>query len=172
MWYLINSWKVLSENPQPPSLKKSKNPLPPKNSKSVGHPYFSTSKIFQPLPAERGGRTLWNSLFLTTDHHLHFLGKALTNRVRMYLAYLKLQIAIFDHLLIVRSQAHVFNFLRTWSNFKKLSIHKKKLYGPFSWMEFSCVKAREPIRGGSLLYTTKFPEIPDTTFSDLRRMKG
>ena len=131
MWYLINSWKVLSENPQPPSLKKSKNPLPPKNSKSVGHPFFSTSKIFQPLPAERGRRILWNSLFLTTDHYLHFLGKALTNRVRMYLAYLKLQIAIFDHLLIVRSQAHVFNFLRTWSNFKKLSIHKKNFMVPF-----------------------------------------
>ena len=79
---------------------KIQNPLPPKNSKSVGHPFFSTSKIFQPLPAERGRRILWNSLFLTTDHYLHFLGKALTNRVRMYLAYLKLQIAIFDHLLM------------------------------------------------------------------------
>ena len=30
----------------------------------------------------------------------------------------------------------------------------------------------EPLRGGSLLFTTKFPEIPGTHFIDLRRMKG
>ena len=30
----------------------------------------------------------------------------------------------------------------------------------------------EPLRGGILLFTTKFPEIPDTYFTDLRNMKG
>ena len=30
----------------------------------------------------------------------------------------------------------------------------------------------EPLRGGSLLFTTKFPEIPGTHFTDLGRMKG
>ena len=30
----------------------------------------------------------------------------------------------------------------------------------------------EPLRGGSLLYTTKFPEIPGTHFFELGRMKG
>ena len=30
----------------------------------------------------------------------------------------------------------------------------------------------EPLRGGSLLFTTKFPEIPGTHFIDLRQMKG
>ena len=30
----------------------------------------------------------------------------------------------------------------------------------------------EPPRGGSLLFTTKFPEIPGTHFIDLGRMKG
>ena len=30
----------------------------------------------------------------------------------------------------------------------------------------------EPIRRGSLLFTTKFTEIPGTHFSDLGRMKG
>ena len=30
----------------------------------------------------------------------------------------------------------------------------------------------EPLRGGSLLLTTKFPEIPGTHFIDLGRMKG
>ena len=28
----------------------------------------------------------------------------------------------------------------------------------------------EPLRGGSLLFTTKFPEIPGTQFIDLGRM--
>ena len=30
----------------------------------------------------------------------------------------------------------------------------------------------EQLRGNSLLFTTKFPEIPGTHFIDLRRMKG
>ena len=30
----------------------------------------------------------------------------------------------------------------------------------------------EPLRGGSLSFTTKLPEIPGTHFIDLRRMKG
>ena len=30
----------------------------------------------------------------------------------------------------------------------------------------------EPLQGDSLLFTTKFPEIPGTHFTDLGRMKG
>ena len=30
----------------------------------------------------------------------------------------------------------------------------------------------EPLRGGSLLFTIKFPDIPDTHFTNLGRMKG
>ena len=30
----------------------------------------------------------------------------------------------------------------------------------------------EPLQGSSLLFTTKFPEIPGTHFIDLGRMKG
>ena len=30
----------------------------------------------------------------------------------------------------------------------------------------------EPFRGGSLLFTTKFPGIPGTNFIDFERMKG
>ena len=30
----------------------------------------------------------------------------------------------------------------------------------------------EPLLGGSLLFTTKFPKIPGTHFNDLGRMKG
>ena len=49
---------------------------------------------------------------------------------------------------------------------------KQKLYGPFSWMGFNCLKATEPLRGGSLPFTTKLPEILGTHLIDLRRMKG
>ena len=51
-------------------------------------------------------------------------------------------------------------------------IFKKKLYGPFLRMEFNYLKARATSSiGGSLLFTTKFPEIPGTHFIDLERMK-
>ena len=30
----------------------------------------------------------------------------------------------------------------------------------------------QPLRGGSVLSTIQFPEIPGTYFTDLRRMKG
>ena len=31
----------------------------------------------------------------------------------------------------------------------------KKHYGTFLWMGFNCFKATEPLRGGTLLFTTK-----------------
>ena len=36
----------------------------------------------------------------------------------------------------------------------------------------STASSLEPLREGSLLFTTKFPEIPGTHFIDLGRMKG
>ena len=36
----------------------------------------------------------------------------------------------------------------------------------------STVSRLEPLCGGSLLFTTKFPEIPSTHFIDLKRLKG
>ena len=32
-------------------------------------------------------------------------------------------------------------------------------YGPFLWMEFNCLKATEPLREGTLLFTNKLPSI-------------
>ena len=52
---------------------------------------------------------------------------------------------------------------------KKLFL--KKLHGPFLLMGFNCLKNTEPLRGSSLLFTTKFPEIPGTYWIDLGRMK-
>ena len=48
---------------------------------------------------------------------------------------------------------------------------KKNFMAPFcGWG--STVSRLEPLWGGSLLFTTKFPEIPGTHFIDLRRMKS
>ena len=51
-------------------------------------------------------------------------------------------------------------------------VFKKMLYSPFLWMGFNCLKATEPLHGGSLLFITKFPEIPSTHLVNLRKMKG
>ena len=48
----------------------------------------------------------------------------------------------------------------------------KKLYGPFLWMGFNCIKATESLRGSNLLFTTKIPEIPSTHLIDFGRMRG
>ena len=50
--------------------------------------------------------------------------------------------------------------------FKKYLANKKKN----GWG--STASRPEPLQGGSLLFTTKFPEIPGTHIIDLGRMKG
>ena len=48
---------------------------------------------------------------------------------------------------------------------------KKNFMAPFyGWG--STASRLVPLRGGSLLFTTKFPDIPGTHFVDLGRMKG
>ena len=50
---------------------------------------------------------------------------------------------------------------------------KKKIYGPFLWMGFNCLKATdESPRGDSLLFTTHYPGVPGGHLIDLGRMKG
>ena len=39
-------------------------------------------------------------------------------------------------------------------------------------MGFNCLEAAEPLRGDSLPFNVKFPEIPDTHLIHLGRMKG
>ena len=48
---------------------------------------------------------------------------------------------------------------------------KKKNYGPFYGWGSTASRVKPPC-GGSLIFTTKFPEIPGTHFIDLGRMKG
>ena len=35
----------------------------------------------------------------------------------------------------------------------------QKIYGPLLWMEFHCLKATDPVWGGSLLFTTESPGV-------------
>ena len=52
-----------------------------------------------------------------------------------------------------------------------VEIKKTNFMAPFyGWG--STASKLEPLRGGSLLFTTKFPEIPGAHFIDLGRMKG
>ena len=48
----------------------------------------------------------------------------------------------------------------------------KKLYGHSLWVGFNCLKGTEPLREGSLLFTTKLPKIPGAHLIDLGRIKG
>ena len=48
---------------------------------------------------------------------------------------------------------------------------KKNFMAPFYGWD-STASRLQPLRGGSLLFTTKFPEIPSTHFIDLGRMNG
>ena len=48
----------------------------------------------------------------------------------------------------------------------------KKTYELFFYGWGSTASRLEPLQGDSLVFTTKFPEIPDTHFIYLRRVKG
>ena len=48
----------------------------------------------------------------------------------------------------------------------------KKLFGPFLWMGFNCLKTTEPMRGDSLLFNTLSPGVLGTYLIDFGRMKG
>ena len=47
-----------------------------------------------------------------------------------------------------------------------------KLYGPFLWRGFNCLKATESLQGDGLLFTKTPPGDPSIHFIDLGRMKG
>ena len=55
-----------------------------------------------------------------------------------------------------------------WVSFKLQIKNFMALF--FGWG--STASRLQPLRGGSLLFTIQFPEIPGTHFIDLRRMKG
>ena len=53
----------------------------------------------------------------------------------------------------------------------KLKKQQQQLYGFFLQIVFNCLKARATSRG-TLLFTTKFSEIPCTHFINLNKMKA
>ena len=53
----------------------------------------------------------------------------------------------------------------------KVKLKKNNFMAPFyGWG--STASRQVPLRGGSLLFTNKFPDIPGTHFINLGRMKG
>ena len=58
-------------------------------------------------------------------------------------------------------------FLKHMENGNQRNVWKK-IYGPFLWMGFNCLNATETLEGGSLLFTTKFPESPGDPLIDFR----
>ena len=66
---------------------------------------------------------------------------------------------------------NVKQFYKYFYSIQTVLILDLKLYDPFLWVGFNCFRATEPLRGGSLLFTTMFPEIPGTHLINLRRMK-
>ena len=64
-----------------------------------------------------------------------------------------------------------------WTRHKLKTNKKKKKKEKQNFMAFfygwgSTSSSLEPLQGGRLLFTTKFPKIPGTHFIDLRKMKG
>ena len=60
---------------------------------------------------------------------------------------------------------------KTYTKYLGASLKKTNFMTPFyGWG--STTSRLEPLREGSLLFTTKFPEIAGTHFIDLGRMKG
>ena len=101
-----------------------------------------------------------------------------TKTVRIYITHFVIVVKMnFIHMINVINKNIVWKRSIDWDKrhfflYVDQSLKKKKLYGPFLWMWFNCLKATEPLRGGSFLFTTKFPGIPGTHLIDIRRMKG
>ena len=56
--------------------------------------------------------------------------------------------------------------------FQTLFLTKLSFCGLSLWILFNYLNATEPLRGGSLPFTTKFPEIPGTHLIDPKKMKS
>ena len=66
MWYLINSWKLLSENPQSPTPLKKSTPLLKIQKVQVLLPFGEHYTFFRsPSPRRKFRRTLWTSFSFT-----------------------------------------------------------------------------------------------------------
>ena len=76
------------------------------------------------------------------------------------------------HLLPLKSRAYaIIGDLETVIIVNNIIDKKNNFMGPFYGWGSTTLRL-EPLWGGSLLFTTKFPEIPGTNFINLRRMKG
>ena len=75
------------------------------------------------------------------------------------------------YILVVRLVPHDLFAVASTASVNFFFKKKKNFMAPFyGWG--STASRLEPLRGGSLLFTTKFPEVPGTHSIDLGRMKG
>ena len=63
-------------------------------------------------------------------------------------------------------------FNKVFINLIIMSLKKKKNFMAPFYRWGSTASRLEPLQGDSLLFTTKFPEVPGTQFIDFGRMKG
>ena len=54
----------------------------------------------------------------------------------------------------------------------EVNVDLKKLYRPFLWMGFNCLKAAKSLRGDSLLFTIHSSGVTGTLLIELVRIKG
>ena len=63
--------------------------------------------------------------------------------------------------------------ISSWRGTKRFEDFKKNNNFMASFYGWGSTASRlEPLRGGNLLFTTKFPDISGTQFTNLGRMKG
>ena len=120
MWYLINSWKLLSEKPLSLPWKKIHSPL--KMQKVQVPPFLPTLKTFQSPPlAERGGREeghewpRWNHWSTSSQHLLHF-EKSITQRLRRPPKKKVRCLRLCRHMWCVARFGTIHTILKTWKH--------------------------------------------------------
>ena len=64
------------------------------------------------------------------------------------------------------------SLMLSWSTSLSLNFKKKTTLWTIFYERGSTVSRPEPLQGGSLLFTTKFPKIPGSHFIYLRKMKS
>ena len=80
---------------------------------------------------------------------------------------------ILQHKILIKSGRPISNNNKDIAEIKsKIKIKKKNNFMARFHRWGSTASRQEPLRGGSLLFTTKFSEIPGTHFINLERMKS
>ena len=112
------------------------------------------NEVGQPKPF--GNRSKNKTDNTNEIHECHFQTPQKSSKIKKYTP------------ITISPQETVFKFCKTTLKKTKL---KKYFMAPFYGNE-NCLRATERLRGGSLLFTTIFPEIPGTHLINLGKMKS